>query len=92
VIGKVLRGERPAGLIYYLYGPGKHEEHTDPHIVMPYNSNRRHMWLDVALCGVHLRHPWLHVAWRRLVSLHVGSPPGSQISLAPLMFEDLGGH
>ena len=33
VIGKVLRGERPAGLIHYLYGPGKHEEHTDPHIV-----------------------------------------------------------
>jgi hypothetical protein len=33
VIGKVLRGERPAGLIYYLYGRGKHEEHTDPHIV-----------------------------------------------------------
>jgi hypothetical protein len=33
VIGKVLRGERPAGLIYYLYGPGKYEEHTDPHIV-----------------------------------------------------------
>jgi hypothetical protein len=33
VIGKVLRGERPAGLIYYLYGPGKQEEHTDPHIV-----------------------------------------------------------
>jgi MobA/VirD2-like, nuclease domain len=33
VIGKVLRGEQPAGLIYYLYGPGKHEEHTDPHIV-----------------------------------------------------------
>jgi HPt (histidine-containing phosphotransfer) domain-containing protein len=33
VIGKVLRGERPGGLIYYLYGPGRHEEHTDPHIV-----------------------------------------------------------
>jgi hypothetical protein len=33
VIGKVLRGERPAGLIRYLYGPGRHEEHTDPHIV-----------------------------------------------------------
>jgi hypothetical protein len=33
VIGKVLRGERPAGLLYYLYGPGRHEEHTDPHIV-----------------------------------------------------------
>jgi hypothetical protein len=33
VIGKVLRGERAAGLIRYLYGPGRHEEHTDPHIV-----------------------------------------------------------
>ena len=28
-----LRGEDVAGLIYYLYGPGRHEEHTDPHIV-----------------------------------------------------------
>jgi MobA/VirD2-like, nuclease domain len=38
VIGKVpdspdKRGERAEGLIYYLYGPGRHEEHTDPHIV-----------------------------------------------------------
>jgi hypothetical protein len=33
VIGKVLRGERPGGLIYYLYGPGRHEEHTNPHVV-----------------------------------------------------------
>lgn len=33
MIGKVLRGERPEGLIYYLYGPGRHEEHTDPHLV-----------------------------------------------------------
>jgi len=33
VIGKVLRGERPHGLIYYLYGPGRHAKHTDPHIV-----------------------------------------------------------
>jgi hypothetical protein len=33
VIGKVLRGGRPNGLIRYLYGPGKREEHTDPHIV-----------------------------------------------------------
>ena len=27
------RGEDVAGLIYYLYGPGRREEHTDPHIV-----------------------------------------------------------
>ena len=33
MIGKVLRGGRPDGLIRYLYGPGRHEEHTDPHIV-----------------------------------------------------------
>jgi len=33
VIGKVLRGTNVARLIWYLYGPGRHEEHTDPHIV-----------------------------------------------------------
>jgi len=35
MIGKITapRGERAAPLIYYLYGPGRREEHTDPHIV-----------------------------------------------------------
>jgi hypothetical protein len=35
VIGKITtpHGERVEGLIYYLYGPGRREEHTDPHIV-----------------------------------------------------------
>src|SRR5712691_9711792 len=35
VIGKISapRGERVEPLIYYLYGPGRREEHTDPHIV-----------------------------------------------------------
>jgi hypothetical protein len=35
VIGKISapRGERVEPLIYYLYGPGRHEEHTDPHVV-----------------------------------------------------------
>jgi relaxase-like protein len=33
LIGKVLRGTRVAGLIWYLYGPGRCEEHTDPHLV-----------------------------------------------------------
>ena len=33
MIGKVLRGERPDGLIRYLFGPGRQEEHTDPHII-----------------------------------------------------------
>jgi hypothetical protein len=35
VIGKITapRGERVEPLIWYLYGPGRHTEHTDPHIV-----------------------------------------------------------
>jgi len=35
MIGKITepRGERAEGLVYYLYGPGRREEHTDPHIV-----------------------------------------------------------
>jgi hypothetical protein len=35
VIGKITapRGERVEGLIWYLFGPGRREEHTDPHIV-----------------------------------------------------------
>jgi hypothetical protein len=35
VIGKITapRGTRLAPLVYYLYGPGRREEHTDPHLV-----------------------------------------------------------
>jgi hypothetical protein len=35
MIGKITtpRGVRVEPLIYYLYGPGRHNEHTDPHIV-----------------------------------------------------------
>jgi hypothetical protein len=34
VIGKIsARGRRVAGLLYYLYGPGRSEAHTDPHLV-----------------------------------------------------------
>ena len=35
MIGKITapRGERVEGLIRYLFGPGRREEHTDPHIV-----------------------------------------------------------
>jgi hypothetical protein len=39
VIGKVCpRGQDLAGLIRYLYGPGRREEHTDPHIVAGYRD------------------------------------------------------
>ena len=34
MIGKVgPRGSRVSGLIYYLFGPRRNKEHTDPHIV-----------------------------------------------------------
>jgi hypothetical protein len=37
VIGKVCpRGQDVTGLIRYLYGPGRREEHTDPHIIAGY--------------------------------------------------------
>ena len=37
MIGKVCpRGQDLAGLIRYLYGPGRREEHTDPHIIAGY--------------------------------------------------------
>jgi hypothetical protein len=29
----VTRGSRTHGLLAYLYGPGRHNEHTDPHLV-----------------------------------------------------------
>jgi len=33
MIGKVLRGRNVHRLLYYLYGPGQANEHTDPHLV-----------------------------------------------------------
>jgi hypothetical protein len=33
VIGKVMRGADAAGLLRYLFGPGRHNEHIDPHVV-----------------------------------------------------------
>ncbi|WP_413100164.1 mobilization protein [Streptomyces sp. Inha503] len=33
------RGQRTIGLLYYLYGPGKYEEHIDPHLVASWDHN-----------------------------------------------------
>src|SRR5260370_31130508 len=38
VIGKVLRGRNARRLLYYLYGPGKANEHTDPHLVAGFSD------------------------------------------------------
>ena len=33
MIGKVVRGSHAGGLLYYLYGPGRANEHIDPHLI-----------------------------------------------------------
>ena len=38
MIGKVLRGRDAGRLLYYLYGPGKANEHTDPHLVAGFDN------------------------------------------------------
>jgi hypothetical protein len=38
VIAKVLHGWRPAGLLYYLFGPGKFEEHENPRVVASWDD------------------------------------------------------
>ena len=42
MIGKIStpRGEHVEPLLYYLFGPGRREEHTDPHIVAGLASPR----------------------------------------------------
>jgi len=39
VIGKALRGRGVAGLVRYLYGPGKANEHVDPRLVAAWDSD-----------------------------------------------------
>ena len=38
VIGKGLRGTDARRLLYYLYGPGKANEHSDPHLVAGFSD------------------------------------------------------
>jgi hypothetical protein len=38
VIGKVLRGNNARRLLYYLYGPGRANEHADPHLVAGFSD------------------------------------------------------
>lgn len=38
MIAKVVRGYRPAGLLRYLFGPGKFEEHKNPRVVASWDS------------------------------------------------------
>ena len=38
MIGKVIRGTHAGRLLYYLYGPGKANEHFDPHLVAGFSD------------------------------------------------------
>ena len=38
VIGKVIRGDNARRLLYYLYGPGRANEHADPHLVAGFSD------------------------------------------------------
>jgi len=38
MIGKVQRGANASGLLRYLYGPGRANEHTDPHLVAGFSD------------------------------------------------------
>ncbi|MGV9266719.1 relaxase/mobilization nuclease domain-containing protein [Kitasatospora sp. NPDC003701] len=38
MVPDVSRGSKTYGLLAYLYGPGKHDEHTDPHIVASWDG------------------------------------------------------
>lgn len=41
MIGKVSRGDRVAGLLHYLYGPGRANEHTNQHLAAAWDSPTR---------------------------------------------------
>jgi hypothetical protein len=41
MIGKVTRGSNIGGLLRYLYGPGKANEHTNPHLVASWRGDDR---------------------------------------------------
>ena len=49
VIGKVTRGQKVGGLLRYLYGPGRFNEHKDPHLVAAWDGDLE--LLEPALTG-----------------------------------------
>src|SRR5215204_5152234 len=38
MIAKVVRGWRPGGLLAYLFGPGRHEEHRNPRVIASWDD------------------------------------------------------
>lgn len=46
MIPKITKGNRPYGIVSYLVGPGRHNEHTDPHLIA--GSPTLMAWFDDA--------------------------------------------
>jgi hypothetical protein len=44
VIDRIKKGSNVAGLLYYLYSPGKSDEHTDPHLIAGWRGDLP--WLE----------------------------------------------
>jgi hypothetical protein len=44
VIGRVYRGSRTGGLLRYLYGPGRYDDHSDQHLVASWDGDPA--WLE----------------------------------------------
>jgi MobA/VirD2-like, nuclease domain len=51
VIPNITRGQRVHGLLIYLWGPGRREEHTDPHLVAAWDGTGELADLEPALGG-----------------------------------------
>ena len=55
MIGKVVRGAMSGRLLRYLYGPGRANEHTDPHLVAGFGIRRNWSptggWMGRRICG-----------------------------------------
>ncbi|GIJ56198.1 relaxase/mobilization nuclease domain-containing protein [Virgisporangium aurantiacum] len=49
------RGRNVRGLLAYLYGPGRHEEHRNPHIIAAWTGPQQIPWLEPT-CGPTGRH------------------------------------
>ncbi|MEV4116164.1 hypothetical protein [Nonomuraea sp. NPDC049695] len=62
MIAKVLKGSRTYGLLRYLFGPGRHEEHTDAHLVAAWDAHEA----DPASEPEHLRDAALYTLAQHL--------------------------
>lgn len=53
MIGKVTRGSRVGSLLRYLFGPGRSNEHTDPHLVASFDGSPEQIQPSIGPRGTH---------------------------------------